>query len=1054
MSAKINKNKIGATAITLSNMPGLSAKWLFSCDDVILLDANQNYLDFFQRTSKDFGKSVFEGKFDAYHELFGQYNKTPADKISFNFTRNTMTKSGKNVWVKVFGNFFEEVEEGHVYLVSLTDITHDRELEENVKKKNKLLDLVSNGFRATICLTNKDFSFYEIDDYLVDMLAYDSQDELLTRTGGNFLSLVHPEDLHYYQSKIEMDLAQGDTYRVEFRLVRQDGTVAWFHEYGSQIEMDGKTRLIGVLIDVPTGQAQQNNALARYEQSALNTYSYLQIGISRFINKPNGEFVLTFANPACAEIYGFTTVEDFMSDWQNGLIWGEDKDDFVDFAQRLQEISQVGKSTTIDLAVYKHDGRIIYVSNTITLISDDENGKQYVQISTNVTDKILLQEKNEQLRQQTELTDNVNNNMPTGLLRLKENEDGSFVPFMANPSAIKMLGFKDFDQLLNFRCCGVSDTIFEEDAQRIVESTKELSQMWETTIVDARVYQPDGAIKYLRGHNTLIGVEKGKRVIQRLLYDLTEQHILEDFRRKRNQQAFLDQMFSIVSANTKDGYILFNLETVAVEYISSNFEKLTGVPTDNFKQFLDYFDGEFGVINVLRKMVDTRHFKPLQYLRESVHLKTGEKRQYVATFYISVLDSKNKGLLIISDKTEEILAQNALEEALRNAQVASKAKTEFLSYMSHDIRTPMNAIMGLTQLLHGDRDNPEQFEKHLGQLEVANAHMLELVNNVLDMSRIESGKTSLEIAPFGIMKVLNEVHDVYTTQAEAKNITVFAEYRFDQNKEYLGDELRIKKVLLNLFSNAVKYTPNGGKIRLVAKVTQKQNEYDIVRFKIVDNGIGMSKKFLGSLYSPFMRETRDAVNHETGTGLGMAIVKNLVDLMGGTIMARSQRGVGTVFTVDLPLKGVEKSTSKVVQDVPKDALKGVKILIAEDNDINAEILKELIELEGGIVDRAQDGEEAVKMFVESPKGKYDLILMDVQMPRLNGFQATAVIRACNHPQSKSIVICAMTANAFKEDVNKSLASGMNGHLAKPINMNDLKRTIHRLLVTRGKYEQN
>ncbi|MBO5772658.1 MAG: response regulator [Clostridia bacterium] len=1041
MIAKSTQKNIEATAITMAKMPGLSAKWLFSNNQVLWLDANKNCLDFFGFSDDVFGNSVFPEGFNFKKEFFGDSK----DKSQFNYTRLSKTQRGEAVWIKVSGSYFETIEEGEVYLVSIVDITRDKLNEENIKKKNTLLKLMGNGFKTSVCLTEKDFSFYEVDDFLVDILRFDSKEELLTRTGGNFLSLVHPEDLHYYQSKIETDLLNSANYRVEYRVIRSDGMICWIHEYGSQMEVDGKTRLVGILIAINADDAQSSNALARYEQSALNTYSYLQIGIVRFNKKPDGEYLLNYVNPACADVYGFDTVEDFTANWHNGVVIGELQTDGSVVQQSLDSIKEIGQSIKLTSEVYKQDGRIIYVDNLITLLGDDESGRKYVQIATNVTDKVLLEERNKQLQQQTELMENVNNTMPTGIIRLKERATGEFVPYMANPAAIKMLGFTDFDQLCQFRSSGVSDTIFSEDAQRIKESCLELSTMWETTVVDGRVYQPDGTIKYLRGHNTLIGIEDGKRVVQRILYDLTEQHVVEELRRKRHQDEFLDQIFTIISADTKDGYILFNLEDVAVEYISANFEKLTGVPTHNFKQFLSYFDGEYRVVNVLQNMVERRQIKPVQYLREAVHLATGEKRQYVATFYVSVLDGKNKGLLIISDKTEEILAKNALEDALHNAQVASKAKTEFLSYMSHDIRTPMNAIIGLTQLLQGDFDKPDQYRRHLTQLQAANAHMLELVNNVLDMSRIESGKSVLENAPFKIMKVLKEVDAVYSTQAEAKNIQIIAQYKFDENVEYHGDELRIKKVLLNLFSNAVKYTPNGGKIRLVAKVTQKQKDYDIVRFKIVDTGIGMSKKFLGNLYSPFMRETRDVVSHQTGTGLGMAIVKNLVDLMGGTILARSQKGVGTVFTVDLPLKPIENVTVQKDDAIPEDAISGVRFLIAEDNDINAEILTELLELEGGKVTRASDGEEAVKMFMESPEGLFDAILMDIQMPRLNGFQATAVIRACNHPQSKTIQIIAMTANAFKEDVNKSLASGMNAHVAKPIDMAELKRTVKRLL---------
>ena len=522
----------------------------------------------------------------------------------------------------------------------------------------------------------------------------------------------------------------------------------------------------------------------------------------------------------------------------------------------------------------------------------------------------------------------------------------------------------------------------------------------------------------------------------------------------------------------------------------------------------------------------------------------------------------------------------ALEEALHMAKAASEAKTSFLGNMSHDIRTPMNAIIGFLTLMRDEAENPEMVREYIERIDAASHHLLSLINDVLDMNKIESGSTTLSLAEINLAKVITEINTIIHPQAKAKNQT-FEVFASHLNFEHLmGDEVRINQILINLLSNAVKYTPENGTIELrVEELPQVLSQYSRIRFTVRDNGMGMSEEYLKVIFDPFTREDTKAIKGIQGTGLGMAITKSLVDLMGGTIQVESKSGEGSTFTVELELRiqereddprfwsshqisrmivvdddeevcrnivkamtGVGVSTDyatdgepavrmvrgaqeagepydlilldwkmpgmdglktarliredsqvtillltsfdwrEIEQDameigvnhfMPKpffmstfkeavrlimgraeearhhesDVIRGMHILVADDIDVNRMIMGKILSTLGAECDTACDGREAVEKFTASPSG-YDLILMDVQMPEMDGYKATRAIRSSGHPFAATVPIIAMTANAFVDDVRDAINSGMNAHIAKPIQVDKLKATIHQVLDSR------
>ena len=393
------------------------------------------------------------------------------------------------------------------------------------------------------------------------------------------------------------------------------------------------------------------------------------------------------------------------------------------------------------------------------------------------------------------------------------------------------------------------------------------------------------------------------------------------------------------------------------------------------------------------------------------------------------------------------VSRRQTEEAFLVAEKASAAKSTFLNNMSHDIRTPMNAIIGFTNIALKQSPTPE-IKSCLDKISDSSEHLLALINDVLDISRIESGKIIYAPTPVDIVEVSNSVLTIMYGYLSNRSITFKTELEEPQSRYLLTDAVRVREVLVNILGNAVKFTKDGGTITYTVSYHPVEDERHInVRYQVSDNGIGMAEDFVEHVFDEFSQEDHGARTQYKGTGLGMAITKKYVDLMGGTISVESKKGIGSTFTVEFPMEITDaREIEKKDYSVNKIDLSGLKILMAEDNDLNAEIAIVQLEELGIKITRAADGEEAVRIFKENPQGRFGLILMDVMMPKMNGYEATRAIRHLDdRPDGRKIPIIAMTANAFAEDVQASLDAGMNGHISKPIVMDEVIKTITRNL---------
>ena len=416
-----------------------------------------------------------------------------------------------------------------------------------------------------------------------------------------------------------------------------------------------------------------------------------------------------------------------------------------------------------------------------------------------------------------------------------------------------------------------------------------------------------------------------------------------------------------------------------------------------------------------------------------------EKRNNeIQTLAMKEMEESNKKLKKAKDITTE---------ALQTAENANKAKTDFLSNMSHDIRTPMNAIIGMTSLIRHDAGNKAKVIEYADKIDISSQHLLGIINDVLDMSKIEAGKTVFKYTDFSILDFITELNTIFHSQIDEKNQTLTIIKENIRHEWVNGDKVHLMQIFSNLVSNAVKYTQKGGKIQfLVEECETKSSVYAKYRFLVSDNGMGMSADFKDTIFDAFTRAESSMTNKIQGTGLGMAITKNLVEAMGGTIDVESELGQGSCFEVLIDLRIAEDRFVSSAEQAEKDepagnVLKGMRFLCAEDNELNAEILMELLKIEGAECTICENGKRVLEAFEQSAPGDYDMILMDVQMPVMNGYEATKAIRRSSHELAKTIPIIAMTANAFSEDIQHSLAAGMNAHVSKPVEMKVLEKTI-------------
>ena len=414
---------------------------------------------------------------------------------------------------------------------------------------------------------------------------------------------------------------------------------------------------------------------------------------------------------------------------------------------------------------------------------------------------------------------------------------------------------------------------------------------------------------------------------------------------------------------------------------------------------------------------------------------------------------------IQEEKKKERATKQALKEAYEAANRANQAKSNFLSNMSHDIRTPMNAIIGMTTIAEAHLDNREKIGDCLSKIKISSSHLLALINDVLDMSKIESGKLELKEDAFNLLELIDNILSIFKPQIEAKNHKLIVNIKNIEQKRVIGDSIRIQQIITNLISNAIKYTPNGGKISItiLEKPVHRYNT-GCYEFIFEDNGVGMSKEFLGHIFEPFARESNSYIDRIDGTGLGMPIARNIARMMNGDIEVESEKDKGSKFTVTIFLKfqkrddinnpvsdSVHSKIESLLSKFSHNQYSNKRALLVEDNMLNSEIAGEILGMTGIEVEYAYDGKEAVDKIISSEPYYYDIVFMDIKMPIMNGYEAARIIRTSDREDLKKLPILSMTANALAQDVQAALKAGMNQHMAKPLDLDQLYQVLQKWL---------
>lgn len=542
-------------------------------------------------------------------------------------------------------------------------------------------------------------------------------------------------------------------------------------------------------------------------------------------------------------------------------------------------------------------------------------------------------------------------------------------------------------------------------------------------------------------------------------------YVNRDSQKKQKEKEQLvreyEQILFTTAAESYESIHRLDLETGEAEYLYFEDGQLMKSDMGNWMTSIEQWDGIIHPEDFpkVKKKLDINKLRAMA-VNTNVRLdykaaRRGTPEQYSlfsTTVSVTLINGRRTAILTTIDNTaavaEEMEQKAMMADALRQAESASRAKTEFLFNMSHDIRTPMNAIIGFTDLLEKNVGNIARSQDYIKKIKMANSILLELINRVLEMARIESGKTTLEETAWDATEFNDILMSVFEEQMKAKNLSFTREIHI-QHSYVICDSTKLKEIFINILSNSLKYTPPGGSVKMV--LTECPSDlpgYAIYQTVITDNGIGMSRDFLPHIFEEFTREKTSTESKVTGTGLGMAITKRLIELMHGTIEVESELGKGTRFVICIPHKLAEpKEEALHEEDCGEGAacdFTGKRILIAEDNDLNAEISMEILGEVGFAVERAQDGAECVAMLKAAEPGYYDLILMDIQMPNMNGYEATRRIRAFEDARRETPIL-AMTANAFEEDKQNAMDAGMNGHVAKPIDIPMLMNTLRDVL---------
>ena len=937
-------------------------------------------------------------------------------------------------------------------------------------QKEMLTDFMITGETSGLIggYCEDEFPVYYANEEMAQMLGYDAVEEMVLAIDGKVINTIHPDDREQVIKDIGGEYYEGLTYETTYRMPRKDGSWFWTVDKGKVIRTEeGKLAIISACYDM-TSFMERQKKLEEQNMLSKATIDQMPGGYHRCSLEEGHPFI--YISDRFLAILGWSR-EEIKTKFDNkfdNMLHPDDRNLSSEFVTRI--LDTCGRGSTKD-QIYRVLGKDGYhwVTDATTLVKSGD--QRFFQGNiTDITDFVKAKEKKEQEQEESNRILNERNRILSALSRdyttvllcdLKQDifevvKGDTFTHNAPEEKQQLVRGSNCYSERVRYF---FENVLIKDSAPEYLERLlpeylmKELKKRDSIEIYHKTIPNGSGSRHFLaravrlsneKDHfKIILGFHSVDEIIKKEQEIELQREIIEGLGKEYFSVLVVeldkDRVFSYRESG-ENGKIIADF----CRKCSNRWSKI--IPSYAKTMVSDNTNGEFEKHLDLEALCSQKEDYSMTY---EFKTETGIKYHQVRVAYVkqedgtrvAVVGTRNIDSLIKKERMQE----EKLKKAYAAAEKANKAKTEFLNNMSHDIRTPMNVILGYNHLMKSQLTEQKQLD-YQKKIEQSGKLLLSIINNVLDMARIESGKMKVDENYEIVGEVVDEIISTFSSEAEEKGIHLSGRMKVT-HRNILCDGTKIREIYVNLVSNAMKYTPRGGNVTITVEELPCEKEgYINIKAEIKDTGIGMSKEYLPTLFEPFTRDHNTMTGKFGGTGLGMPIVKKMIDLMGGSIEVESKLGKGTIFTFTLMHKIADEKyysqkTETVVASDMGENLRGKHILLAEDNDLNAEIAVTLLEETGIVIERVEDGIQCVDKVEQMSSGTYDLILMDIQMPNMDGYKAAQCIRHLNDKKKAEIPIIAMTANAFAEDVQAALNAGMDDHVAKPIDMSILISVI-------------